>query len=87
MISISMLASDTVAAKIGLRSDHGDQDQRQHCTEAGSFRRCGEAAVQRQHHAQQQNQERQHARDGVEALAHGVAIDLQDARALAARVG
>ena len=73
--------------RIGARSagpphavDQRDQHQRQQSAEARGFRRRRVAAIERDHHAGQQQHERQHPRQHVEALRHGEIVAGEDGR-------
>ncbi len=66
--------------------NHRDQRQRENGAEAGRFRRRGEAAVERDHHARQEDDERQHARQRTELFGHRVSVRLEDGRVLAGRI-
>ncbi len=69
MISISMVDLRSVATRIGSRSrgrphavDAGDQRQREHRAKSRGLRRGRVTAIERDHHAGEQNHERQHPR-------------------------
>ena len=71
--------------RIGARSarpphavDQRDQDQRQQPPSPAVSDGRGEAAIERDHHARQQQQERQHPRQHVETLGHGEIVALED---------
>ena len=60
--------------------DDGDQDEREQGAEPGGFRGRREAAVERDHHADQQDHERQHARQHLDLLAQREVFDVEHRR-------
>ncbi len=57
-----------------------DQHQREHAAEARGLRRRCEAAVERDHHADQQHDERQDTRQHLDALGHRVMVRVEQRR-------